>query len=69
MRLELDTDLLALLPPWYRRILDYQQLCLAEGKELEALAARMLAIETARLLCAPGSALWAAMVRSNTSRR
>lgn len=44
MRLELDTDLLALLPPWYRRILDYQQLCLAEGKELEALAAAITAV-------------------------
>lgn len=41
--MRLDTDLLAQLPPWYRRILDYQELCLAEGKELEALASAMTA--------------------------
>ena len=42
--MELETGLLELLPPWYRRILDYQQLCLAEGKELEALAAAVAAV-------------------------
>ena len=33
--MRLDTDLPAQLPPWFRRILDYQALCLAEGKELD----------------------------------
>ena len=41
--MRLDTDLLAQLPAWYRRILDYQELCLAEGKELEALASAVTA--------------------------
>lgn len=41
--MRLDTDLPAQLPPWFRRILDYQALCLAEGKELEALASAMTA--------------------------
>lgn len=36
--MKLDTDLLQYLPEWYREILDYQQLCLAEGKSFEALA-------------------------------
>lgn len=34
-----DTDLLSLLPPWYREILDYQQICQSEETQLEALAA------------------------------
>lgn len=33
-----DTDLLSLLPPWYRKILDYQQICQSEEGQLEALA-------------------------------
>lgn len=33
-----DTDLLSLLPEWYRRILDYQQICQSEEAQLEALA-------------------------------
>lgn len=37
--MRLDTDLQQQLPPWFRRILDYQELCLAEGDELKALAA------------------------------
>ena len=41
--MKLDTDLLAQLPAWYRRILDYQELCLAEGEELEALASAITA--------------------------
>ena len=28
--IELDTSLLSLLPPWYREVLDYQQICLTE---------------------------------------
>lgn len=42
--MRLDTDLQQLLPPWFRRILDYQELCLAEGDELKALAAAMQAV-------------------------
>ncbi|WP_322201159.1 putative phage tail protein [Acutalibacter intestini] len=33
-----DTDLLALLPDWYKEILDYQELCLTEEERFEALA-------------------------------
>ena len=39
-----DTDLLSLLPPWYREILDYQQICLTEGEQLEALAQEINAV-------------------------
>ena len=31
------SDLLALLPPWYRRILDYQQICETEQTEFETI--------------------------------
>lgn len=34
---KLDSDLLALLPPWYRRILDYQQICETEQTEFETI--------------------------------
>lgn len=39
-----DTDLLALLPPWYREILDYQQICGAESAQFEALAESINAV-------------------------
>lgn len=35
---QLDTDLLNLLPPWYREILDYQQICQAEKAQFDLLA-------------------------------
>lgn len=38
MKLELNTDLLALLPPWYREILDYAEICKTEAEELAKLA-------------------------------
>lgn len=41
---DLDCDLLALLPPWYREILDYQQLCLAEGEQFGTLAGAVRAV-------------------------
>lgn len=34
----LDTEVCAYLPPWYREILDYQQLCQTEQAQFEALA-------------------------------
>lgn len=34
---KLDADLLTLLPPWYRRILDYQQICGTEQTEFETI--------------------------------
>ena len=34
--IELDTSLLSLLPPWYREVLDYQQICLTEQQQFEA---------------------------------
>ena len=39
-----DTDLLSLLPPWYRRILDYRQICTTESAQLEALAQEIVAV-------------------------
>lgn len=32
-----DADLLTLLPPWYRRILDYQEICETEQTEFETI--------------------------------
>ena len=43
-RLELDTDMLGLLPPWYREILDYQELCQTEKAQFDALAAEISAV-------------------------
>lgn len=39
--IQLDTDLLELLPPWYREILDYQEICQTEEAQFEALAAEL----------------------------
>lgn len=39
-----DTDLLVLLPDWYKAILDYQELCLAEGEQFELLAREINAV-------------------------
>lgn len=36
--IQFDTDMLSLLPPWYREILDYQQICQTEQEQLEAAA-------------------------------
>ena len=33
-----DTDMLSLLPPWYREILDYQQICQTEQEKMGAVA-------------------------------
>ena len=41
---DLDTDLIALLPPWYREILDYQAICRTEGERLNALAQELTAV-------------------------
>lgn len=38
---DLDADLLALLQPWYREVLDYQQICGAEAGQFTALADRI----------------------------
>ena len=42
--LEFDNDLLALLPPWYREILDYQAICNAEAQQFELLAQEIVAV-------------------------
>lgn len=42
--MDLDTDLLNLLPPWYRQILDYQQICSTEQQQLEILAMEITAV-------------------------
>lgn len=41
---ELDYDLLALLPPWYRNILDYQEICGTEESQFAALAQEIVAV-------------------------
>lgn len=39
-----DTDLLSSLPDWYKAIVDYQELCLTEGRQFEALAREINAV-------------------------
>lgn len=41
---QFDTDLLSLLPPWYRDLLDYQEICSAESEQFEALAQQINAV-------------------------
>ena len=41
---QLDTDLLRYLPPWFRRILDFQESCKTESAQMEALAAAINAV-------------------------
>lgn len=43
-RIELDANLLALLPPWYRAILDYQEICQTEEAQLEALGTEISSV-------------------------
>ena len=42
--IQFDTDLLSLLPPWYRQILDYQEICQTEEDQFEALAQEINAV-------------------------
>ena len=42
--IQFDTDLLALLPPWYRKILDYQQICGTESQQFDVLADEITAV-------------------------
>lgn len=42
--IELDNNLLELLPPWYREVLEYQQICVAEGNVFDGLAAEIEAV-------------------------
>ena len=42
--MKLDTQLLPLLPPWYREILDYQEICQTEQEQFEALATEITAV-------------------------
>lgn len=42
--MELDYDLLSLLPTWYRDILDYQEICQTEEAQFEALAMAVTAV-------------------------
>lgn len=41
---DLNIDLLSLLPPWYREILDYQEICKTEQEEIDALANEIVAV-------------------------
>lgn len=42
--IKLDTELCSLLPPWYREVLDYQQLCQTETSQFETLAQEITAV-------------------------
>lgn len=42
--IELDTELCKQLPPWYREVLDYQQMCQTETAQFEALAAEITGV-------------------------
>ena len=44
MSLDLDRDLLSLLPPWYREILDYQEIFQTEKAQLDTLAAEITSV-------------------------
>ena len=48
--IELDTSLLSLLPPWYREVLDDQQICLTEQQQFEALAEERDGLQPRRAL-------------------
>ena len=41
---QLDTDLLRYLPPWFRRILDFLEICKTESAQMEALTAAINAV-------------------------
>lgn len=41
---ELDTNLCQQLPPWYREVLDYQQICRTETAQFEALADEIIGV-------------------------
>ena len=41
---DLHSTLLEQLPPWYREVLDYQQICRTEQAELDALAQRIASV-------------------------
>ena len=41
---ELDVEMLKLLPPWYREILDYQEICQTEEAQLEVLAGEITSV-------------------------
>ena len=42
--IELDTELCKQLPPWYREILDYQQICQTETAQFEALGQEITSV-------------------------
>lgn len=43
-RIDLDTGLLELLPPWYREILDYQEICQTEKEQFDMLAEEITSV-------------------------
>lgn len=43
-KIELDRELLSLLPPWYRRIQDYQQICQTEQEQFDLLAEEITSV-------------------------
>ena len=42
--IELDTELCKQLPPWYREVLDYQQICQTETAQFEALGQEITSV-------------------------
>lgn len=41
---QLDTELCKLLPPWYREVLDYQEICQTETAQFESLADEVVGV-------------------------
>ena len=41
---DLNIDLLEQLPPWYREVLDYQEICRTEQQEFDALAQEITSV-------------------------
>ena len=43
-KIELDANLLTLLPPWYQDVLDYQKICQIEEEQLSTLGAEIITV-------------------------
>ena len=41
---DLDVNLLEQLPPWYRKVLDYQEICQTEQAAFDALALEIVCV-------------------------
>ena len=43
-QIKIDTSLLSLLPPWYREVLDYQEICKTEEEQFKGLASAITSV-------------------------